>query len=291
MIDFRTLRYSVDMGETKIIWFYGTPIIVPLYFTIWQEQYLLAALTTERSGNISVDNTLKRQFKNYVEEHESLLKRQTKNKVFNYDIAVDEILLFQKMTYDKYKQKLKNLDFEGSSETFSVCGLIFKRLDGSFSAVRSLIKQGFYFETLSLIRQMLEQLSFAYSVFHKTTYNEFESPTNVNLLKTFWPLAGKLYGELSSKAHIDKTQIKKYFVLDKEEKGLVLVRSLEYSLETSLDLILILDLYCCVFEYVFSDKLTDFEFLTKSLKLKKVRPTRTFLRNWKTKFNKIDFED
>lgn len=52
-------RFSVDFGETKIIWNYGIPIIVPVNFSIEQEKYLKAALTTIQYGNVSVDNTLK----------------------------------------------------------------------------------------------------------------------------------------------------------------------------------------------------------------------------------------
>lgn len=291
MFDFRLLRYSVDMGATKIIWFYDTPIIVPLNFSISQEQFLLAALSTERSGNVSVDNTLKSYFNNYIENYDSSIKKFKNNRVFNYDNAVDEILLFQKRTYEKYEQILRSFDFNDDSEILSTCGLIFKRMDSSFSAVRSLIKQGYYFETLSLMRQMFEQLSFAYSIFHKTSHNEFESPTNISLLKTFWPSAGKLYGVLSSQTHIDKNQFKKYYILDEENKGQVVLRSLEYSLETSIDFISIIDLYACVFEFVFSNKLGEFNFLTKKLKLKKRRPTHIFHKKWQSKLKNITFED
>ena len=75
MFDFRLLRYSVELGATKIIWFCGTPIIVPLNVSISQEQFLLAAFYTEKSGNVSIDNILKSHFNNYIENYDLSLKK------------------------------------------------------------------------------------------------------------------------------------------------------------------------------------------------------------------------
>lgn len=270
-------RFSVDIGETKIIWHVETPIIVPLSFTDLQEKYLKASLRTLLYGNVSVDNVLKRYYADF-EENKKLNESKLKDNInFKHDLIIDEILKFQKEVFNQMNSELSKFNFTDDSESNSFCGLIFKRLKSSFNASRVLIKQGFYFETYSLIRQMLEQIAFAFNIYNKNNYDEFISPTKcISSLKDFYPYSGKFYGILSSKTHIDKSQIERYFYIDENKEGQIILQSLEYSMETALDLLIILDLYCCVFEFLFHDKVSKERFLTNEKTICEKRKTRVF---------------
>ena len=162
-------RFSVDIGETKIIWHIETPIIVPLNFTDLQEKYLKASLRTLHYGNISVDNVLKRYYSDFEENKKLNESKLLDNINFKHDLIIDEILKFQKEVFNQMNSELLKFNFIDDSESNSFCGLIFKRLKSSFNASRVLIKQGFYFETYSLIRQMLEQIAFAFNSYDKNS--------------------------------------------------------------------------------------------------------------------------
>jgi hypothetical protein len=282
-------RFSVDLGETKVIWNFGTPIVVPINFSIEQEKYVKAALTTIQYGNVSVDHILKRYFENFEENKKQSLVKLKDNINFKYDSLINEILNFQRITFEQMTFDLSKFNFEDDSESISFCGLIFKRLKSSFDASRVLIKQGFYFETYLLIRQMLEQIAFAYNIYGKNNYGEFISPTKcISSLKDFYPYSGKFYGLLSSKTHIDKTQIEKFFYVDENQKGQIILQSLQYSIETAIDLLIILDLYCCVFEYLFKNKISEYKFIKNETTLNDKRKTRIFYHQTFEKYKNIN---
>jgi hypothetical protein len=271
-------RYKVDLGETKIIWHIDTPIIVPNNFTIEQEMYVKAALTTLHYGNTSVDHVLKRYYSDFEDILSANKEKVKEGMTFKFNSLIDEILKYQKFGFEKIDAKLSGFNFDGDSESIYVCGLIFKRLTSSFGAVRTLINQGFYFETYSIMRQMFEQLAFAYRTSQKNTYDEFESPTkSISFLKNFYPYAGEFYGKLSSKTHIDKTQFKNYHIIDDNNEGQIILRSTEFSINVALDFIIIFDLYCSVFEYLFHTKIEELEYIHRyKLLLKDRRPTHPF---------------
>jgi len=281
-------RFSVDIGETKVIWHIETPIIVPLNFTDEQEKYLKASLRTLHYGNVSVDNVLKRYYTDFEKNKKQISQVLKDNINHKHDLLIDEILKFQKKVFNQMNLELLNFDFTDDSEASSFSGIIFKRLKSSFNASRVLIKQGFYFETYSLIRQMLEQIAFAFNIHDKVSYDEFISPTKcISSLKDFYPYSGKFYGLLSSKTHIDKSQFEKYFYIDNNNEGQIILQSLEYSMETAIDLLIILDLYCCSFEFLFKDKISKKKFLTERNTICEKRKTRIFYLKMFEKYKEL----
>ena len=136
---------------------------------------------------------------------------------------------------------------------------------------------------------MLEQIAFAYNIYDKINFDEFVSPTKcISSLKDFYPYSGKFYGVLSSKTHIDKTQIERYFYIDENEEGQIILQSLQYSMETALDLLIILDLYCCVFEFLFRDKIYKNEYLTNEKTIFEKRKTRIFYHQIFEKYRSLN---
>ena len=211
-----------------------------------------------------------------------------KSKIYKYEKLVEDFLEFQQNIYTHYNTHLLEIDFSSVGESMFYCGLIYKKLDSNFQALRTLISFGFYYEAYSLIRQMLEQIAFAFEIFHKQSIDEFDSPTkSISILKRFYSYAGSFYGLLSSKTHIDKTQFINHYTVNEQKEGTVLLRSLEFSVEVAFFSSIILDIYVCVFEYVFSDTLNERFCLTINKKFKKSRPTKTFHSRYKKKYLKL----
>lgn len=282
MFEFNQNKYSIDLGESKIIWHLDYPILIPKRFSVEQEKYIKASLRTLHYGNVSVDHVLKTYYSDFNKIHEHNKEVKQKSEVYKYEKLVDAFLDFQKKIFNEYKSTLSQVDFNDAEESMFYCGLIYKKLYSNFQALRMLINFGFYYETFSLIRQMLEQIAFAFEVFHKKSFDDYESPTKcISSLKKFYPYAGTFYGELSSKTHIDKSQFINHYTVNEKKEGNIILRSLEFSADTAFDSSIILDTYVCVFEFIFFESLKEHKSLTLNKKIRKNRPTKVFHNKFK----------
>ncbi|RXM50538.1 MULTISPECIES: hypothetical protein [unclassified Chryseobacterium] len=290
-MDIKQDIYSIDFAKTKVIWFADTPLIVPDTFTFEQEKYVKAALRTLFYGNTSVDNILKSSyFKDHVEvllEHE---RSYENSELKEYDDLRNTFFQFQEKIYLKYKQVLRNINFEGKSNAYSHCGIIYKKLDSNFSALRMLIKYDYIYECYAIIRQIIEQIAFAYDTQFRNEIEDFQSPTkSISKLKEFYPKIGILYGELSSKTHIDSSQFQNHFYVNlknKEDAGVIL-RSRKKTFSICHRALIMLDLYACVFEHIFYDEINDFSCIKKNRTLLKKRETRNYINVFAKDYNKL----
>lgn len=290
-MDIKQDIYSIDFAKTKVIWFADTPLIVPDTFTFEQEKYVKAALRTLFYGNTSVDNILKSSyFKDHVEillEH----KRGYENsELKEYDDLRNTFFQFQEKIYLKYKQVLGNINFEGKNTAYSHCGIIYKKLDSNFSALRMLIKYDYIYECYAIIRQIIEQIAFAYDTQFRNEIEDFQSPTkSISKLKEFYPSIGIVYGELSSKTHIDSSQFPNHFYVNlknKEDVGVIL-RSREKTLLICHRALIMLDLYACVFEHIFYNDIENFSCIKNNKTLLKKRETRNYINVFGKNYSRL----
>ncbi|WP_160137516.1 hypothetical protein [Chryseobacterium sp. c4a] len=290
-MDIKQDIYSIDFAKTKVIWFADIPLIVPDTFTFEQEKYVKAALRTLFFGNTSVDNILKSTyFKDHVElllEHE---KDYENSELKEYDDLRNTFFQFQEEIYLKYKQVLDKINFEGKSIAYSHCGIIYKKLDSNFSALRMLIKYDYIYECYAIIRQIVEQIAFAYDTQFRNEIEDFQSPTkSISKLKEFYPSIGIVYGELSSKTHIDSSQFPNHFYVNlknKEDSGVIL-RSRKKTFSICHLALIMLDLYACVFEHIFYDEINDFACIKKNKTLLKKRETRNYINVFAKDYNRL----
>lgn len=292
MIEIKQNIYSIDFAKTKVIWFIDIPLIVPENFTFEQEKYVKAALRTLFWGNISVDNILKSDyFKNeYSEIIKSNYEAYEKSSLKEFDDLRNFYFDYQENTYNHYKAILANIDFEGKGEAYSHCGIIYKKLESNFSALRMLIKYDYIYESYAIVRQMVEQIAFAYDTQFRNEVKDFQSPTkSISKLKEFYPNVGLIYGELSSKTHIDSSQFINHFYVnpkDKEDSGVIL-RSREKTFLVCYCALKMLDLYCCAFENIFYNEIKSFKCIKKNKTLLKKRDTRNFIKLFGQKYSRL----
>jgi len=284
-------NYSIDLGDTKVLWHHYTPIIVPEELTLTEERYLLASQQTLFCGNTSVDNILKSQFDDYEDKVTTSLKKHAKGLGFKKVNLVSKTLKQAKIIYNSVYDSMTKIDFSNSSESNYVCEIIFKRLHSSFKACRFLIKYGYYFETYAIQRQILEQIAFAYHVSNNKTYVDYNSPpTCVTELKKFYPKVGPFYGQLSNRTHIDKTQIMLCTISDENNNYQTILNSLDFSLDTLYDYIRLLDIYCCTYEYCFRDIFDSnksLSFITRQNKLRTKRASAILGEQYRKKYKSI----
>lgn len=292
MLEFDNDIYSIDFARTKVIWTFGMPIIVPENFPTEYVRKIKAGVRAAHTGSKSVDNILKNTFPEteYYEIEERNNQEYQKSELKEYEDLRNKFFYFQETTYSKYDKILKNIDFEKYDLVFSHCGIIYKKLDSNFSALRMLIKYDYIYESYAIIRQMVEQIAFAFDSQFKNELEELTSPTkSISKLKEFYSYVGIFYGELSSKSHIDKTQFKNYFIVnpDKPKDNGVMLRSREDTILICHRALIMLDLYCCVFEYIFYDEIINFSCINKDRKLKKSRKTRKFVNNFTKEYSNL----
>jgi len=283
--------YSIDFAKTKVIWFAETPLIVPDTFTFEQEKYVKAALRTLFYGNTSVDNILKSSyFKNNVEIMLANKRGYENSELKEYDDLRNMFFQFQEKIYLKYKQLLENINFEGKSTAYFHCGLIYKKLDSNFSALRMLIKYDYIYECYSIIRQIIEQIAFAYDTQFRDEIEDFQSPTrSISKLKEFYPKIGIIYGELSSKTHIDSSQFPNHYYVNienKEDAGVIL-RSRKKTFLICHRALIMLDLYACVFEHIFYNDIENFSCIKKNKTLLKKRETKNYINVFGKNYNRL----
>ena len=95
---------------------------------------------------------------------------------------------------------------------------------------RLLADRGVLLETVPLLRQALEMISWSYVAFDEKTpenVDKLKAQNCIGTLKKIYPKAGRLYGYLSQFTHWGRS-IHSYFIGVKEGKGAVLNASVEH---------------------------------------------------------------
>lgn len=142
----------------------------------------------------------------------------------------------------------------------------FSRLTNSYEASLFLLKNQYFFESISLNRMIFEQLNYCFKLtflsnedfktLSKKQIRHRLNPTDINKLKDFLPQAeiGRFYSFLSEIAHIDYKQIGRYLTDDEANEGYaVIMKSIIQSIESALVLLKLVDINFLVYEYSFKD--------------------------------------
>ena len=259
------------------MWVDNIPFIVPSHLSLTQEKYLIASQLTVLMRNTSVDNVLKNWFEGFEEER----KKDDQDPKL---VLVDEILSVSRSHSYNIHHRFKNLNFDFETKSSFVCEATFSRLPTTFKSIHFHIKFGYYYESFALIRLVLEQLAFAYTASRVSEgfLEDFLSPTeSIKYLKELIKDAGKLYGSLSKKSHIDKSTIPKYLETENSQSH-VTTHSVFFSLEASKYLLHIIDYQSIAFEYCFRGFLKDYSCILKEAD---GRYTVNPNRNHKEQFN------
>lgn len=132
-------------------------------------------------------------------------------------------------------------------------GAAYVRLQNTFKAYILCLRTGLHFETLAMGRIIVEQLASIYRIYNYDG-NFFKVPPNkcIKNLKKLIPFAGRLYGLLSNKLHIEPESTLDYIKVGDHQLDIVLKDSRQ-TIQNAHLLLTIYDIFCIVGEYIYVD--------------------------------------
>jgi hypothetical protein len=203
-----------DLYEMELIGDHQTMVGIPVDSPEELKRRIFAAIKSYHLRLASVDYTLKHYGTNWR---------------FPHPDQEQEFLLNTLRTIERRVQYIINLLTSGEQRP-EIMGLLAAeaaliRLNATFRSASILIMQGYPFEAASMCRIILEQLAWAYAVSQLTDKEaiiKLKPPRSITKFKELLPTAGRLYGVLSSQAHLDPEDHRHYIMI--EEGGAIVVR-------------------------------------------------------------------
>lgn len=197
----RFLTASHDLDDYDVISTQTLSVAVPYKTTESLRKLIWAAMVTYVFGNTSVDHVIRR--------YGNLWEKRT-----DKSFETDPRILILRTTYEDVASISAQLQGAPSSDTLGhICAKsALCRLEATFKAAYGLIRRGYVFETDALIRMLLEQLAWAHEAYRTSD----EGLVNLNPTRCITPFkavfrdAGKYYGELSERAHVDPSVVQHY---------------------------------------------------------------------------------
>jgi hypothetical protein len=136
------------------------------------------------------------------------------------------------------------------------------RLQTSFRVACQLLRQYHWVELACILKLILEQLAWSYSVRGLEGDKLFRtSPTKaITALKQFYPAAGQMYGLLNRTSHVEPTLTGEYIEF-RTNYPAVFLTSARNTAPCAYFLLLLADIYLLVSEFIHSDHYKSFKYL------------------------------
>lgn len=164
-----------------------------------------------------------------------------------------------------------------------------ERLVSSFFSTHVLYSLGNAYEGHAVARLILEQIGWAYQAAPLDNLEEIKAiktTKSISRLTSFYPNAGKLYGFLSKKTHIDYDSHHEFIKIEDDRNVVVLGQ--DRTAEYAKVLLVLADIFVAVWEFSQYDYLPSVESVEKkdnNIILRTDRPFREKLNNVMDKFN------
>ncbi len=163
-------------------------------------------------------------------------------------------------------------------------GAALVRLQNTFKGAALTLRTGLHFETIAMERMIIEQLAWIYRIHDfEGDFFKIEPSSCITPFKTLIPNVGNLYGYLSKKLHISPKDTTEYIVFKDNTLHLSLSDFTQIKKDAYLLLILV-DMYCIVGEYIYSDLISKYKYLKKGknnqLLPSKGRPSKKIVKRF-----------
>lgn len=216
------------------------------------KKWLIATQITYDIGNKSIDYTIKRYSDTFNLTKKLSLSHSLLNEIISFIREKSDFIINKRL-------KLKNLPDQFGLFAASAAMI---RLKVSFKSAVFLCEQGLSFETCSISKLILEQISWAFAI-HTLIDDELYKVTpvqSISVFKKVVPYVGKLYGELNKYAHIDTSKI--HLLVDfKQDDGFIILKSAKLSLQAAHLLLGVLDSYGICMEIIYKNWFDEFHFI------------------------------
>jgi hypothetical protein len=193
-----------DFYEMQLIGDHLFTVAVPIDSEEDLKKKVIGAVKAHLAGQKSVDYVLKRYGKHwsFPSPDENILK------LLNALRAVDDTVVSVITKISEAENKPENVGLFAAE-------MALMRLKTTFKSTQLLILQGYSFEAAALCRVILEQFGFAFAVYEMEDTEKIfkiKPSKTISNLKKLMPYSGRLYGELSSRTHIDPKENRQYIV-------------------------------------------------------------------------------
>jgi len=174
---------------------------------------LMAAMKSYTGGYSKIDYV----YKNYSDKWKF---HNNQNRTEGFQKAY-ELLSPHLKVFDKLTNAISNTDKSLNIGRFAVC-VGMTRLRNTVWSIYSVIAKGYHIETIALVRLLLEQAAWYYSIYEYVEGDFFsiQPHKSIKELKKFIPDVGRLYGELSKYTHvIPSTTLEFVEIIKESQKG------------------------------------------------------------------------
>ncbi len=242
------------------------------------KKYLLTAMKAHVLG-LTMDHVYNRYTKDstFPKKHSDIY----------YDLNKSILDSIWQLHTDMMERMLKLENLNGSLG-FEAAVAALVRLESSFRIAVFLLKSGYHFDGMSIVKLIFEQVSWAFAVCtvdDDSMYNIQPSKT-ITKLKDFISWAGILYGNINDESHIATNQIKKITLLEEGQKR-VFLNNYEYSIDSSFLFLKVTDCYCIIAEYLYKNCFKDLIFIDNNLMPNDKRVSKKLLDNFANKIYKL----
>ena len=238
------------------------------------KRYLLTAIKAYSIGT-SLNHMLKKHSNNWD------FTKDTPDKFYHLNnLIIKTVGILYKRIISK-RLALSNLpDIVG----LYIAGAALVRLETSFKSACFLLKSGYHFDGMAIVKLIFEQTSWAYSIFEikDNSFFKIQPAKTISTLKPFIKWAGKLYGIINDEAHISTKEIYKIPNLEEYGKSIYL-NNFKFSIKSSLILLRVLDCFGIVMEYIYKDYFTSFEYLNNDFTINEKRPSFKMIKKFENK--------
>lgn len=239
--DVRIMTRSRDLDDYDILSIASISAAVPHKTNESFRHFIWAAMSTYAFGNKSIDHVMKR--------YDYVWQRYRKG-IFEHN---PRILLLRRLMeiIQQASSRLESNDIKDDLGLICAKSALI-RLEASFKSAYGLIRKEYIFESDAVIRIIIEQIAWAYSAPNAdpTKLSRLRPNKCITKLKEIFPDAGKLYGMLSSWAHIDPSIISDYERFHKTDTPVVR-RSEHNSLQSGTYLVCLAIVYINVTQHIF----------------------------------------
>lgn len=240
------------------------------------KKYLLTAIKAHYHGL-----TMNHVYNRYIKDSTFTIKGSD----IYYDMNKSILDTIWKIHKDMMEKMFKLENLNGTLG-FEAAGAALVRLESSIRIGVFLLKSGYHFDGMTIVKLIFEQVSWAFVV-HTVDDNSLygiQPSKTISILKEFIPWAGKLYGEINEQSHIATNQIKK-IILSEEGKKAVYLNNFEHSINSSFLFLKVVDCYCIIAEYIYKNYFKNFMFIDSNFMPDDKRITKNLLDKFA---NKID---
>lgn len=265
--------YHVDLSEYDSIHAAWNNILLPKHFPPYWRKHVIGAIMTCAMGNSSVDYTMKKYMQGWEEKDH--------DKKDPLHALISTLLDFSRLESKRLEDLLDGIDFDQESSTGLGVEACLRRLQSTYSASRSLIAMGYYFESMSLLRQVVEQLSFCFALAEKgkSKASIDEPQKTIGRTARFIPEFGKVYGTISGQSHIMTHTIHRYLKLI-DGKTQIIMKSAHDCAFAALVMARLIDFHEIILEYTYRDRLTKTKTIIQDDSGLRVNPKRPYIKKY-----------